>query len=183
MSNILTIFSTPRPFEGPFDLIQRNAIKSWIKTCPGCEIILFEDEEKTTGIVAKEFGVRCVLDVERDEFGTPLLSDVYKKAKEIADSVVVVHINTDIILTDSFFQAIKQVLSIMKGKPFFMSGRRWDLDVDYAINFDDIDWQEKIKKAVKKYEKENPERNGRRRTRVMTRKAFRRCKYIKVSSR
>jgi len=144
MDDILTIFSTPRPFKGPFDLIQRNAIESWIKTCPGCKIILFEDEEKTTCKVAEELGVRCITSVERDEFGTPLLNDVYKKAREAAGSKLIVHINTDIILTDSFLKAVIQVLDIMNGKPFFMSGRRWDLDVNSQIDFSKTDWQKEI---------------------------------------
>lgn len=149
MTKRITLFSTPRPFKGPFDIIQRNSIKSWIKACPECEIILFEDEEKTTCKVAEELGIKCITGVECNEFGTPILSDVYKKAKEVAKSEVIVHINTDIILTESFQNTIIKVLDIMKGKPFFMSGRRWDLDINEEIDFNQTDWQDKIVKKAK----------------------------------
>jgi hypothetical protein len=139
---MITIFSTPRPFKGPFEAIQKNAIKSWLKVCPDCEIILFEDEEKTTSVVAEELGVKCITGVECDEFGTPLLNDVFRKVKDTTKSGIVVQINTDIILTDSFLRGIMQVLDIMKDEPFFMSGRRWDLDVNGEINFNESDWQD-----------------------------------------
>jgi len=50
---MITLFSSPRPFRGHFDIIQRNAILSWKSVMPGCEIILFEDEEGTTKKVAE----------------------------------------------------------------------------------------------------------------------------------
>ncbi len=140
---MITLFSTPRPFRGPFDIIQRNAIKSWINTCPDCNIILFEDEERTTSAVAQELGIECVTDANCDEFGTPLFDDVVKKTLKLSNSKIIIQINTDIILTDSFLGAINKVLDIMKGKPFFMSGRRWDLDVVDQLDFND-NWQEKI---------------------------------------
>ncbi len=146
---MITIFSTPRPFKGLFSVIQRNAIQSWIKTCPGCEIILFEDEEKTTATVAKEFGVKCVTDAKCDEFGTPLLNDVFEKAKNLAKSEVIVQINADIILTDSFLSSITRVLGVMKGAPFFMSGRRWDLDITNPINFQENYWQKNLEKLAR----------------------------------
>lgn len=150
MDNTITIFSTPRPFRGPFDVIQKNSIRSWIKECPECEIILFEDEEHTTLKVAEELGVRCITGVVCNEFGTPLLNDVYKKVKEISNSKVIVHINTDIILLDGFLSSIKQVLEIMKDKPFFMSGRRWDLDLNQEIDFNQINWKNFIQQKLKK---------------------------------
>jgi hypothetical protein len=147
---MITIFSTPRPFKGPFDRIQRNAIKSWMKVCPDCKIILFEDEEKTTAKIAEEIGVTCVTDVVSDEFGTPLLNHAFNKVKELSSSKVIVQINTDIILTDSFLKAINRALSLMNDKPFFMSGKRWDLGVTEKIDFDDINWQINIINNAKK---------------------------------
>lgn len=146
---MITFFSTPRPFRGPFDTIQRNAIKSWIKVFSGCEIILFEDEEKTTCAVARELGIKCITNIERDEFGTSLLSDVFKKVKEAAKFKIIVHVNSDIILMDDFLRAIAQVLDILKDRPFFMSGRRWDLDIKEPIDFDKNNWQEELKEIAK----------------------------------
>ena len=54
---MLTIFSTPKPFVGHIDIIQRNAIKSWTLLHPDVEVILFGDEEGAAE-VCQEFGIR-----------------------------------------------------------------------------------------------------------------------------
>ncbi len=62
----LTIFTAPKPFTNPhINLIQRNAIQSWMQL-EDVEVILIGDEP---GIpeAAREFGVRNVPDVARDE--------------------------------------------------------------------------------------------------------------------
>jgi len=42
---MITIFTTPKPFEDAKTIAsQRNAILSWKKMCPFCEIILFGDD-------------------------------------------------------------------------------------------------------------------------------------------
>jgi len=41
---MLTIFSTPKPFLGHIDVIQRNALQSWKRLHPDVEIILFGDD-------------------------------------------------------------------------------------------------------------------------------------------
>ncbi len=42
---MLTIFTIPKPFRGHINTIQRNAIKSWIKLFPSCEVILLGNRE------------------------------------------------------------------------------------------------------------------------------------------
>ena len=51
---MLTIFAIPKPFQGHVSIIQRNAIQSWTKLHPDCEVILLGDEPGT-GTVAAEF--------------------------------------------------------------------------------------------------------------------------------
>ena len=67
---MLSIFAIPKPFQGEFNIIQRNAIKSWTLLLPKCEIILFGDEEGTKEI-AKEFGTLYLPEVKKNEFSTP----------------------------------------------------------------------------------------------------------------
>jgi hypothetical protein len=145
---MITIFTNPRPFSGPFDRIQRNAILSWLALKPECEIILFEDEEKTSSRVAEELGLICIRDVRCDEFGTPLLDDVFEKVKKIAKNEIIVQVNTDIILMNDFVEAVDGVKKIMGGKPFFMSGRRHNLDFEEKINFNDKNWQNDLRKII-----------------------------------
>ena len=78
---MITIFSNPRPFNGPFDLIQQNAIKSWKHLNSKVQIILFEDEEGTTKKIANELHVDLITDVKTNEFGTPLIDGVFEKIK------------------------------------------------------------------------------------------------------
>ena len=141
---MITIFSTPRAFRGPFNRIQRNAITSWLKLSPKCEIILFEDEEKTTSKVAKEFGLRCIKNVKKNEYGSLIISDVFAKAKKLATHNILAYVNTDIILTDSFIKAIKRV----HFPEFFMVGQRWNLD-HISLNFNKPDWQPVLYRQIK----------------------------------
>jgi len=147
---LLTIFSNPRPFTGPFNLIQRNAIKSWQALGLDCEIILINDEDGTTARVAKELNTRCIEKVTTNEFNTPLLDDVFKKVREIANGKIIAQVNADIILTDSFIKTISLVVKQLKDQPFFMIGRRWDLDLNEEINFSNPDWQGELLSQVSK---------------------------------
>lgn len=147
---MITIFTNPRPFRDQFDLIQRNAIESWLRLSPKCEIILFNDEENTTPQIAQEFNLKCIIDVECDEFGTPLLNDVFKKIKKIAKNDILAYVNTDIILMNDFLKSIKKVKELMGEKPFFMIGRRWDIELKGRINFNEIDWEQKLRNRVLK---------------------------------
>lgn len=147
---MITIFTNPRPFQGPFDIIQRNAIKSWLKLSPKYEVILFEDEKGTTSKIANEFGIKCITDVAHGEFGTPLLSDVFNKIRKIASNGIIAQVNTDIILMGDFAKTVRRVKEYMKEKPFLMVGRRWDLDIKGPLNFNEANWGEKLRqRAIK----------------------------------
>lgn len=148
--SMITIFSNPRPFQGSFDIIQRNAIQSWLKIQPKCEIILFNDEENTTIKVAKEFGLKCITDSVRNEFGTPLLNDVFQKIREQAGNEILAQVNADIILMPNFSRELIRAKDILGIKPFFIVGRRWDCDIKEKINFEESDWEKKIKEKVQK---------------------------------
>ena len=42
---MITIFSTPKPFSGHNEIIQRNALQSWKRLHQDIEILLFGDDE------------------------------------------------------------------------------------------------------------------------------------------
>jgi hypothetical protein len=145
---MITIFSNPRPFVGPFDVIQRNAIRSWQALCPDCEIILFEDEEKTTSLVAADMGVHCITPAVCNEYGTPLLRGEFDIIYEKAKYEIIAQINTDIILTGSFFDSIRRLSILMADRSFFMIGRRWDFAVDGPVEYSSPVWESDIVKKV-----------------------------------
>ncbi len=65
--DMLTLFSTPKPFRGHINIIQRNALESWRRLDPDAEIILFGDDEGAAE-VCRELGLRHEPKVLRSEF-------------------------------------------------------------------------------------------------------------------
>jgi hypothetical protein len=141
---MITILTVPKPFQGHIDIIQRNAIKSWLRLDPKCEIILFGNDQ---GVAeeSKELGVFHVPEIE-NEFGLPFLNSVFNLGRKMAKNNFLVFVNTDIILRSDFIKAI----GLIKFSEFLMAGRRWDLDVNEPIKFDNNNWEEEIKnRAIK----------------------------------
>lgn len=146
---MITIFSIPRPFKGIFDAIQKNAIKSWMSLRPKCQIILFEDEEGTTKKVAEEFGLDYVSDAERNEFGSLLLDGVFNAVLKKAKNGILAEITADIILEKDFIEAVRKVKKELGEKHFYMSGRRWNVEIEGEIDFQDERWEEKINETIR----------------------------------
>ena len=120
---MFTIFSTPKPFVGHIDVIQRNAIRSWQCLHPDIEIILVGDDAGAAE-TCKEFGIRHIKDVARNRYGTKYLASIYDQVQERASHEILCHVNCDIILMSDFVRAAKQVAARMDR--FLMAGRRWD---------------------------------------------------------
>ncbi len=143
---MLTIFGIPKPFRGHINIIQRNAIKSWILLRPKCEIILLNDEENTTCKVAKEFGIRCITDVKRNKFGLPLFKDVFTKSIEQSKNKILADVACDVILMNDFLKTVKQ----MSFPKFLMMGRALDLNVKEKIDFNSVNWEQKLRERINK---------------------------------
>ena len=118
---MLTMLTIPKAFQGNIDVIQKNAIRSWARLGPECEIILFGKDEGTAEM-SREVGVKHIPDVECNEYGTPLLSSVFRTADKVAVNDLLCFINTDIILMSDFLPALQQVHL----KRFLMVGLSWD---------------------------------------------------------
>lgn len=142
---MLTIFGIPKAFEGHFGVIQRNAIQSWTRLSPRCQIILFGDE-RGTAEVAAELGVRHIPTIERNEFGTPLLNSLFALAEKEATNSTMCFVNSDIILMDDFLPAVHRVIS--KRERFLLVGRRTTLDVKELLEFKD-GWESTLRTRLK----------------------------------
>ena len=142
---MLTIFSTAKPFKGHFGVIQRNAVTSWTLLRPKPEIILLGKEDGTAE-VCRELSLRHVPDVDCNEYGTPLVSDLFKKAQDLASYSLLCYVNADIILMDDFLCAVEQVGRW--GKPFLMIGLRWDLDIQEHLDFTRHDWESQLRELA-----------------------------------
>jgi hypothetical protein len=144
---MLTIFSTPKPFEGHSAIIQRNALQSWKLLHPEVEIILLGDEAGTSD-VCRELGLRHVPEVERTAEGTKLIPSLFGRAQQLASYNIVCYSNCDIILGDDFLRAFQR-LSFLSDR-FLMIGRRWDINITELINFADPGWEENLRKFALK---------------------------------
>ena len=145
MKQMLTFFAIPKAFRGHIGVIQRNAIKSWTVSHPQCEIILFGNDAGTEA-VAGEFCVRHVPEVARNEFGTPLLNDIFETAQRHASHELLCYVNADIILTSEFQRAVERVYRWRN--TFLMVGRRWDVGIDELWDFVPRDWEERLRRYV-----------------------------------
>lgn len=146
---MITIFSTPRPFTGEFDGIQRDAIRSWMLLGRDCQIILVNDEENTTESVAEEFGAEFIKECNCNEYGTPLLDDVFSQVRSRACYDILAHVNADILLLSDFVDTIWRYATQSQGREFLLLGRRWNLEVNEKIHFERNDWRELLLLRVK----------------------------------
>ncbi len=143
---MITLFSTPKPMEGEFRLLQENAIASWCALGAGVEILLLGNEPGVAES-ARRFGVRHLPDVARTEFGTPRVDDLFRQAEQAATQPILCYINADIILGADFLAAVHAVAG--SNKRFLMVGQRWNLDVNEKIYFTDPGWEGKLRDQVR----------------------------------
>jgi len=153
---LITLFSAPKPFTNPhIAMIQRNAIRSWT-LLPDVEVILLGEE---TGLAeaAKEFGVKHILNVARNESGTPLISSMFQLAREKSNSDLLCIINADMVLMSDFAEAVLESDSLLSKSQkqasglqrFVLLSQRWDYNITEPINFA-AGWQSQLREAVRK---------------------------------
>jgi len=131
---LLTIFSCPKAFRGHINLIQRNALKSWLALPGSPEVILLGSDEGVAG-VCREFGIRHIPEVQRNHHGTPLIPSIFNEAQRCARFSIMCYVNADIILLSDHVHSTQTVISQI-GFPFLLLGRRWDLNISESLVFD-----------------------------------------------
>ena len=137
---MLTIFAVPKPFQPQFKTIQTNAIKSWLRLRPACEIILLGNEAGTAEI-ASELGIRHLPEVDCNEYGTPLINSIFSIAQNTASHRIMCYVNADIILMSDLLPAVQRVHK----ERFMVVGQRWDIELNEAVNFDDAQWESRLR--------------------------------------
>jgi hypothetical protein len=146
--SLITFFSALKPFTNPHTAVsQCNAIQSWKRL--GDVGILLLGEEQGIADAAVKFGVRHLPQVARNPNGTPLISSMFKLARENSDSPLLCIINADIVLMSDFLQAAKQIASLEKPaggmpKKFVLISQRWDMDIPAPIEFIQ-GWEERMR--------------------------------------
>jgi hypothetical protein len=143
-NKVITIFTVPKPFAGHIEVIQRNAIKSWLSLGPAVEIILIGDE-RGMAEVAAEFNLSQIPAVARNTYNTPLVNSAFQIAQEVGQGSFMVFVNADIILS----RGILETLGAIPFNKFLVSCQRWDLDIDQELDFESANWRERLSELVK----------------------------------
>jgi hypothetical protein len=129
----LTIFSAPKPFINPhINIIQRNAIQSWLHLCDEVEVILVGDEDGLAE-VASEYRVKLLPEVERNDWGTPLVSSIFALARNTSNASLLCYVNADILLMPTLVEVARKVAA--QTEEFLVVGQRWDLEVTSLLDF------------------------------------------------
>jgi hypothetical protein len=139
---MLSLFTMPKPFVGHIGIIQRNAIGSWRKLHPDCEILIFGDEEGTASF-SREHGIRYVPQVARNEYGTPLVNDLFDKAQRLARHDVLCFVNSDIVLLDDFVAAVEKVSQWKKR--FLAVGECRGVNLLESLPFQKANWERDLR--------------------------------------
>lgn len=138
----MIIFSTCKPFEGIYDAIQKNAIRSWAKIAP---VMLLGDEPGVAGM-AKEIGCRHVKKIQRNKYGTPLLGPLFKQAARLSRESVLCYANADVILLDGILDAVQITQKYLSS--FLITGPRWTVDIGRELQFESR-WYDKLAREVR----------------------------------
>lgn len=149
----LSLFAIPKHFRGQIATIQKNAITSWTHLSPKPEILLFGNEEGTAEIAA-ELGLRHFPDVARNEFGTPLVDDLFRKASQATEAPLLGYVNADIVLTNDFCAAVDRVRA--RFEKFMMVGERWDLDWEQSLDFSQAGCADAIREQALRANSQRP---------------------------
>lgn len=143
----LTIFTAPKPFiDAHISMIQRNAIRSWLQLGKDVEIVLIGDEP---GIAetARDLNVKHIKVVDKNADGTPLVSSIFMRAREVNESPLLAYINADIITLPDFLESARQIAAIER--EFLVVGQRWDMNVTSELNFK-TGWDQDLANMIRK---------------------------------
>lgn len=135
----ITLFTVPKPFgnDPHTDLIQRNAIRSWLQLAPAIEVVLLGDEEGIADVAA-ELGAVHLPGLQYNDRGTPIVSSAFKLVRESSTRPLLAYCNSDVILLNDFVQGIELVLRTGEFENFLAFGRRTDLKIDREIDFSSL---------------------------------------------
>ncbi len=144
MKKALTLFTIPKPFIGHINVIQRNAIKSWLQLRPKCEIMLFGDDLGVNE-AAKEFDLISIPEIVKNEYNTPMLNSVFDLAQKKSSNEIMVFVNADILLSQDLISVVENIYI----RKFLVSGRRYDVDLRREMSFEDKTEYSKLEIKVK----------------------------------
>jgi hypothetical protein len=144
----LTVFSAPKAFTNShINVIQRNAMQSWMHFGNEVEVFLVGHEEGMAEAAA-DCGVPVLENVRRNASGTPLVSSIFELARQASKSPYLAYVNGDILLMPDILQSTHQIAEALPaGQSFLLIGQRWDLDVKELLDFSP-GWEVRLQQRV-----------------------------------
>jgi hypothetical protein len=139
---MFTIFTTAKPFRGPFDVIQRNALGSW-KRLPGGPQILLLGSGPGYEEAARDLAIEHVPDVRSSASGIPLVNAMVETAEARARHSLMLLVAADTLLFEDIVSAARIVADTFER--FCIVAGRQHLDLREPIDFGRIDWTEAIR--------------------------------------
>jgi hypothetical protein len=150
--NKITFVCWPKPFNDQTEYypFQKNAILSWKNLDITKNIIVIGNEDGNEEF-CKKYGLIHEPEVgELNSFGTPYLKSILKQAYKYCElGEPVCYINSDILLLEDFSTLCEWFLnSDLSKENYLCAGQRWDWKTPKEIDFEDINWEEKIKPEI-----------------------------------
>ena len=143
---MITLFTTPKPFQGPWITIQQNALLSYVRFHPDVEILVFDADGQCERFCS-QYGIRCLPIPKTNEYGTPLVGPLFKKAMELAAHERIMYINADTILLKDFVSVLERI----SFDRFLLVGRSWGIEIDGPLDVglpEDEKWLRKLVEQV-----------------------------------
>lgn len=130
----IIFFCCPKPWTAEFKDIQTLAISSWREFGP----VYILGDESGNSEAAKSLDCIHIPDIQKNEWGTPILTSIFDKISEVAGQLPPLsacYINADIVLDKSFQNTINAVLDFTKrGKlsEWLVVGKRLDVSMTHT---------------------------------------------------
>jgi hypothetical protein len=141
----VTIAAVPFPFtERGFAFRQHNAIQSWLRLKPTPEIILLGDDDGVAEYAA-EWGLHHIGGIRKNKRDCLDCSHIFEKFQKAASNEVVCYFDCDIITLSSFLPMVEHVTT--HHRKFLIVSGRWSAKFDKELDFDDSDWEKKVREA------------------------------------
>ena len=106
---------------------QRNAIESWGHIDPAGDLIIFGSHDDVMNL-ARQGWIAAPVDMVHDR---PRVDEMFRLADEMSEQELCCYVNTDIILTTAFMDAVEYVAEAFDY--FMITGQRWDVKVGVDV--------------------------------------------------
>jgi len=139
---LITFVSCPKKFPSQKQIL---GLLTWLTLDPQPEIIYISDDPGVAE-TCRDFGIKNIAPVKKNEYGTPLLDFIFMEAQKQAKGEIIVFLNTDILTLQNFMDILLYVVKISsKLDNFMVIGPRQDTDLeDEFYTFDDT-WHSRFR--------------------------------------